>query len=67
MIEEKVASKKGVEPENIKEEMGRNKICLDTEAIRKLKTDINLIEKGLIKKENMRKAKKMRETERRNR
>jgi hypothetical protein len=40
----------------MKEEMGSDKICLDPEAIRKLKTDINLIEKGLIRKEDMRKA-----------
>ncbi len=44
-----------------KEETVSNKIWLDPEAIRKLKADINLIEKGLIRKEDMRKAKEMRE------
>lgn len=61
MVEEKVACKRGVESENINEEIGSNKICLDPDAIRKLKTDINLIEKGLIKKGDMRKAKEMKE------
>ena len=36
-------------------------ICFDPDAIRKLKTDLNLIEKGLIRKEDMRKAKEMKE------
>ncbi len=61
MIEEKVASKRGVESENIKEAPVSNMICFDPEAIRKLKTDLNLIEMGLIRKEDMRKAKEMKE------
>ncbi|OGH04311.1 MAG: hypothetical protein A2W22_02475 [Candidatus Levybacteria bacterium RBG_16_35_11] len=61
MIEEKVACKRETESENIEEEIGSTKICFDPEAIRKLKTDINLIERGLLRKEDIRKAKEMRE------
>ncbi len=39
-MEERITNKKGAESENIKEETVSNKICLDPEAIRKLKTVI---------------------------
>ena len=61
MIEEKVAGKREAESENIQEETVGIKICFSPEDLRKLKTDLNLIEKGLMRKEDMGKAKEIKE------
>ncbi len=61
MIEKKATIKRDVESENIKEETVNNEICFDPEDIGMLKASINLIEKGIIRKEDMRKVKMAKE------